>query len=166
MRIVIVRHGIAQEPDASKAAQDDALRELTKQGRQKMRKTVRGLRQLVKAIDVIASSPLIRAAQTADILSAEYDGLRTVQIAALSPKKPPAALVDWLNAHPPDATIALIGHEPSLGIFLCWLLTGLQESFVQLKKGGVALIEISSPVAPGRAKLHWLLKPSQLRALR
>ena len=89
-----------------------------------------------------------------------------MQIAALSPRKPPAALVDWLNAHPPDATVAIVGHEPHLSTFLCWLLTGLQESFVVLKKGGAALIEVSNPVTAGRAKLHWLVKPSQLRGMR
>ena len=167
MRIVIIRHGIAEDPDAfSKSGQEDALRPLTRDGRQKMRKAAKGLKQLVPAIDVIASSALARAAQTAQIICDAYDGARAVQVAALSPRKPPAALVEWLNAHPAGATLALIGHEPHLSTFLCWLVTGLQESFIELKKGGAALIEVSHPVTAGRGKLLWLLKPSQLRGLR
>lgn len=166
MQIVIIRHGIAASSASAKSGQDDAGRPLTKDGRQKMRKAAKGLRTLVSSLDLIATSPLTRAAETAEIVSEEYDGVRTVQISALSPRKPVATLLEWLNAHPQDATVALVGHEPHLSTFLCWLLTGLQESFIELKKGGVALVEATTPVAPGRAKLHWLLKPSQLRELK
>ena len=167
MRIVIIRHGIAEDQETfAKSGQEDALRPLTKQGRQKLRKAAGGLKQIVPAIDMIASSPLLRAAQTAEIISEAYDKTRILQIAALAPRKPPAALLDWLNAHRSEATVALIGHEPHLSTVLSWLLTGLQESFIVLKKGGAALIEIDAPVAAGRAKLLWMLKPSQLRALR
>jgi phosphohistidine phosphatase len=166
MQIVIIRHGIAASSASAKSSQDDAARSLTKEGRQKMRKAAKGLRRLVPELDLIATSPLARAAETAEIISEAYDGARTIQISALSPRKPVATLLEWLNAHPPDATVALVGHEPHLSTFLCWLLTGLQESFVDLKKGGVALLEATAPVAPGRAKLHWLLKSSQLRDLK
>jgi phosphohistidine phosphatase len=166
MHIVIIRHGVAASSASAKSAHDDASRPLTKEGRQKMRKAAKGLRQLVPSLDLIATSPLTRAAETAEIVSEAYEGARTVQISALSPRKPVPTLLEWLNAHPPDATVALVGHEPHLSTFVCWLLTGLQESFVELKKGGIALLEATTPVAPGRAKLHWLLKPSQLRDLK
>jgi phosphohistidine phosphatase len=167
MQILIIRHGIAQDPDTtSKSGQDDATRVLTREGRKKMAKAAKGLVRLVPALDLIATSPLTRAAQTGEIIAKAFNGVRIVQIAALSPRKPPANLIEWLNAHPPESTVALVGHEPHLSTVLCWLLTGLQESFVELKKGGAALIEIDSPVAPGRARLQWLLKPSALRRLR
>jgi phosphohistidine phosphatase len=167
MQILLIRHGIAVDPDSSKSAPNgDAERPLTKQGRQKMRKAARGLRQLVPALDLIATSPLVRAAQTAEIVAREYGDTRTVQVSALAPRKPLPTLLEWLNAHPPEATVALVGHEPHLSMFLCWLLTGLQESFVALRKGGAALVEVPTPVAAGKAKLLWMLKPSQLRNLR
>jgi phosphohistidine phosphatase len=166
MQIVIIRHGIAASAASAKSAQDDAGRSLTKEGRQKMRRAAKGLRQIIASLDLIATSPLARAAQTAQIVAGEFDGVKTVQVSALSPRKPVAALIEWLNAHAADATIALVGHEPHLSSFLCWLVTGLQESFVELKKGGMALLECDAPVSPGRAKLHWLLKPSQLRDLK
>ena len=165
MRILIIRHGIAEQTESGAKAGDDALRELTKDGRRKMRKAAAGLKQIVPSIDLIASSPLTRASETADIVAEEFGGVRVVQIAGLSPRKPPAALIDWLNAHPSESTVALVGHEPHLGTFLCWLLTGLQESFVPLKKGGAAMVETNSPVTAGRGKLLWLAKPSQLRKL-
>jgi phosphohistidine phosphatase len=167
MRILIIRHAVAEERESfAKSAQDDALRPLTRQGRKKMRKAARGLARLVPAVDVIASSPLVRAVQTAEIVSEAFDGARFVQIAALSPRKPPAQLLEWLQAHPPEATVALVGHEPHLSTFLCWLLTGLQESFVVFKKGAATLVEAAHPVTAGRAKMLWLLKSSQLREIK
>jgi phosphohistidine phosphatase len=162
MKILIIRHGIAAQQTTKSA---DEARKLTKEGRQKMKKAAHGLRTLVDQIDLIATSPLTRAAQTADIVGEVYHGTRIVQIAALSPGRPPAVLLEWLNAHPPTATVALIGHEPHLSTFLCWLMTGLQESFVKLKKGGVAMLEINGPATAGRAKLVWLMRPGQLRKL-
>ena len=162
MKILIIRHGIAAQ---STSKPSDETRKLTKEGRQKMKKAARGLKALEEQIDLIATSPLTRATQTAEIVGEVYHGTRIVQIAALSPGRPPAVLLEWLNAHPPTATVALIGHEPHLSTFLCWLLTGLQESFVKLKKGGAALLEINGPATAGRAKLVWLMKPGQLREL-
>jgi hypothetical protein len=46
-----------------------------------------------------------------------------------------------------------------------WALTGLQESFVELKKGSACMLRFDEDLKPGRAKMLWLLKPSQLRAL-
>lgn len=167
MRILIIRHGVAEDREAfAKSTQEDALRPLTKAGRKKMRKAARGLAGLVPTLDVIASSPLLRAVQTAELVAEAFDGTRVLQIAALSPRKPPAQLLEWLQAHPPEATVALVGHEPHLSTFLCWLLTGLQESFVTLKKGGAAMLEANHPVTAGRAKLLWMMKSSQLRSLK
>jgi len=166
MRILIIRHGIAEQTNGNGKGQEDAQRELTKSGRQKMRKAAKGLKKIVPEIDLIATSALTRATQTADIVAAAFGEVKVAQIAALSPRKPPAQLLEWLKAHSSDATIALVGHEPHLSTFLCWLLTGLQESFVVLKKGGVALVDIASPATAGRGKLLWLLKPSQLRKMR
>ena len=63
------------------------------------------------------------------------------------------------------STVALVGHEPQLGLFVSWMLTGLQESFVQMKKGGACLLELKEQVWPGRGRLLWSLAPAQLRAL-
>ena len=61
--------------------------------------------------------------------------------------------------------VVLVGHEPHLGVFVSWLLTGLQESFVELKKGSACLLEFEKDVKPGRARLLWAMKPGQLREL-
>jgi hypothetical protein len=45
------------------------------------------------------------------------------------------------------------------------MLTGLQESFVRLKKGGACLVELKEQVRSGRGRLLWSLAPAQLRQL-
>jgi phosphohistidine phosphatase len=163
MKILVIRHGVAEELDGG----TDAQRELTKQGRKRMASAAKGIASLVPHVDLLASSPLIRAAQTAEIVSDALGGeLRPVQIAPLSPRKPVPALLTWLQQQPADSTVALVGHEPHLGTFVSWMMTGLQEPFVVFKKGGACLLEIDGELRSGRAKMLWLLKPSHLRKLR
>ena len=76
-----------------------------------------------------------------------------------------SALLNWLQQQSADSTVALVGHDPHLGTFVSWMMTGLQEPFVAFKKGGACLLHIDGEVRAGRAKLMWLLKSSHLRKL-
>jgi phosphohistidine phosphatase len=168
MNVLVIRHGIAEDRRAyakrtNKA--DDGLRPLTKEGRRRMRRGARGLVTLVKEIDVLAASGLKRAQQTATIVAREYPGAKSVRLAELSPTKSVRQLLTWLQGQAPGRTIAVVGHEPHLGVFVSWALTGLQESFVELKKGAACLIRFDDELKPGRAKLVWSIKPGQLRKL-
>jgi len=166
MNILVIRHAIAEDREEFKrTGQPDDLRPLTKEGRQKMKAAARGLKQVVKNIDVLATSPLVRAVQTADIVTAAYGGLKAVEVDQLKPDEPPQSLLKWLQKCKGDSTIAVVGHEPHLGMFVSWLLTGLQNSFFELKKGGACLLELDESMRPGRARLLWSLPPAQLRAL-
>ena len=167
MRVLVIRHAIAEDRDAfAKSGRADGARPLTKEGRAKMREGAAGLARLVPKVDVIATSPLARAIETGEIIARAYGGdTRVVQIAPLTPTKPVNALLHWLQAQPPAATVALVGHEPHLAVLVSWLLTGLQESFIELKKGSACLLEFESDVKAGRAKLLWALKPAHLRDL-
>ena len=167
MRVVVIRHAIAEDrDDFAKTGRDDAERPLTKEGRRKMRAAAAGLRTLVKRIDVLATSPLVRARQTAEIVREAYGGeLETAEVPALEPAKPVNAVLHWLQGQPAEATVGLVGHEPQLGMLVSWLLTGEQRAFVELRKGSASLLEFDGEVKAGGAKLAWMLKPSQLRAL-
>ena len=166
MTLLIIRHAIAENPEGlARNGKDDAQRALTKQGRRRMRRAAKAIRQLVPDLKLLATSPLVRAVQTGEIIKAAYEGLPMVQIAPLAPRKSVAAILQWLQQQKPDATIGLVGHEPQLGVFVSWMMTGLQEPFVVFKKGGACLLQIDGEVRAGRAKLMWLLKSSQLRKL-
>jgi phosphohistidine phosphatase len=167
MKLLVVRHAVAQEREEFAATgRPDDLRPLTDGGRRRMRRGARGLRRLVPHLDVLASSPLTRAMQTAEIVAEAYHGMEVTAVAELAPEAVPDALVPWLGGVPPTSTVAVVGHEPHLGFLLGWLLTGRHASFVELKKGGACLLEFEDPPAAGGATLLWCAPPKQLRALR
>jgi phosphohistidine phosphatase len=129
-----------------------------------MKAAARGLRELVPDIDLLATSPFTRAAQTAAILDSVYGGLKEVEIDELAPGGSPQAFLSWLKRQKAD-TVAVVGHEPGLSRLAAWLLTGAEASFLTFRKGGAALLELTGPAVPGDAKLLWMLVPSQLRTL-
>ena len=164
MRVLVIRHAIAEDP---RDGQSDAERALTKAGRRKMREAAAGLRRVVEHIDVLGASPLVRAAQTAEIVSKAYDGLAVSVVEALKPGKPLKSVLQWIQGHPADATVALVGHEPQLGLLVSWLLSGEQRrSFVRFRKGGACLLSFDESVKAGTAMLEWMLKSSEMRDLR
>ena len=165
MTLLIIRHGIAMDRDEfAKTCPDDGLRPLTKEGRKKMRQAAAGLKSIIKAIDVLVSSPLTRAVETAEIVG-EVFRVKASERAELVPSRRPAGLLEWLRRQPTDATVAIVGHEPHLGLCASWLLTGLEESHVEFKKGGVCRIDFPDKVAAGHGVLRWHLAPAHLRKL-
>src|SRR5882724_2462532 len=67
VRLLVVRHAIAEDPAVFAATgRSDAERPLTEKGRRRMRRVARGLKKLVPAIDGLATSPLVRAVETAE----------------------------------------------------------------------------------------------------
>lgn len=166
MKLLVIRHAIAEDRDAwAFSGHPDAERPLTDEGRRKMRRGAQGLHTLVGGIDVLATSPLVRAAETADIVAREYGEIEVTELEQLSPETPVDDLLPWLRERTPDETVAVVGHEPALGFLVGWLLTGRHESFVEFKKGAACLLEFDDPPAPGNAVLLWALAPAQLRAL-
>ncbi len=166
MNLLIVRHGEAgNQEQFSRTGEDDALRPLTPRGRKRMAKAAAGLKTFVPSIDMLASSPLIRAAQTADILCHEYE-IKCVEITELIPTRRPQAVLKWLSHQKPRQTIVLVGHEPQLSALATWLITGLEESVLDLKKGGACWLEFEDRPSPGAGRLRWLMTCAQLRSLR
>jgi phosphohistidine phosphatase len=166
MELLVVRHAIAEDREAfAPSGRPDEERPLTGDGRKKFEKGARGLQRLVPAIELLATSPLVRATQTADVLALAYGRLRTVRVAELAPAARPAELLPWLRAQRGRATVAVVGHEPHLSALVEVLLTGESSGFVELKKGGACLLTFARPPAAGGAELRWLLTAGQLRRL-
>lgn len=165
MRLLLIRHAIAEErEDFARTGKDDRLRPLTDEGRKKMKQAARGLRSLCPEIDLLATSPLTRAAQTGAILDSVYGGLDVVEIDELSPETTPEEFLRWLRKQKGDL-IAGVGHEPSLSQILGWLLTGTDRRLFAFRKGGSCLLELGDEPAGGTATLLWALTPAQLRTL-
>jgi phosphohistidine phosphatase len=166
MKLLIVRHAIAEDRfEFAKHEVDDGQRPLTAKGIERMRACARGLKRLIERIDVLATSPLRRARQTADILQESLGAPKPMVVEQLAPGQEPDELADWLGFLPADSTVAVVGHEPDLSELIGWLTTGEAHSLVELKKGAACLLDLPGSPCAGGATLEWLLPPRALRLL-
>ena len=165
MQLLVIRHAIAMErEDFAKSGRPDSARPLTDTGRRRMRKNARGLQRIAPLPDVIATSPWLRAADTARVVAETLGVERLETIDEMTPDHHPRDLAAWLNANGDVPVVAVVGHEPHLGELVTWLLGG-EGSKVEFKKGGVCLLRIDGGAGAGSAVLQWHLTPAQLRAL-
>ena len=166
IQVLLVRHAIAEPRlDEGGSQPDDARRELTPKGRRRMTRIARGLRRIHPRIDLLATSPFVRAADTAAILATEYDSLEPVEVPELQPRTGVDAVLAWLRGIDALETVAAVGHEPDLSLIASRLLSTRRESILSLGKGGACLLEVPDGVRPGTATLVWLLTPRHLRRL-
>jgi phosphohistidine phosphatase len=166
MQLLVIRHAIAEDrEDFADSGKPDSDRPLTTFGKRRMRRNVRGLRRAAPSIDLLASSPFRRALDTARIVGAEYEIEHVEELEALTPERAPRELMSWLAKQDTDSTVAVVGHEPHLGLLVTWLISGENNPRVLFKKGGACLLEIEGKPMAGSATLQWLLTPFQLRAL-
>jgi len=154
MEIYILRHGVAEEPQAG---QPDSERVLTADGRKKLRNVLRAAGSAGVAPALILSSPYKRALQTAQ-LAAEILGYKDeiVRTSALEPNSSPKAVWDEIRVHKDQAGILLAGHEPLFSRLMAYLL-GSQELQVDFKKGALACIEMDRFGAEPHGMLRWML---------
>lgn len=162
MEVYLIRHGIAAERDIQTR---DEERSLTDEGRLKTRRVAKRLYDLGLRFDLILTSPLVRASQTAEIL--QFSGLSSQieESAYLAPNGDIYLWLNWLEQQQyPDATqLVLVGHQPDLGQWAEILVWGKTRSGLVLKKAGIVglmLPETGSPVS--RSQLFWLTPPKFL----
>jgi phosphohistidine phosphatase len=167
MQLLVIRHAIAEDRDEfASSGRDDSERPLTAAGRDKMRRAVDGLRRVVPRIDLLASSPYARAMQTAEVVAQGYGIDDIKRVDALVPDDAPLQrFLLWLERKSTVDVVAIVGHEPQLGELVTWLMSGLKESRVEMKKGGAALLEFEGQPGPGIGVLQWLMTSGQLRDL-
>jgi phosphohistidine phosphatase len=161
--IYVIRHGVAEE--RGEAWPDDTKRPLTADGVSRLRKVARGLINLGVAFDVVLTSPLVRAKQTADAIAGAFDARPPiVTIDSLSPGSSYASLLLDLEKQSRRSRIALVGHEPGIGEFAA-RLAGSRHPF-ELKKGAVCRVDIETLPPAGSGALRWFLTPKILRAIK
>jgi phosphohistidine phosphatase len=150
--LLLVRHEKAEERSADK---NDVLRDLTDKGKDEFAEFLDNIRDDLKTDRdvVIWTSPLIRAKQTASILTEAF-GLSSAKEKMFIANGDFDALIKEINGLDSDKRVVCVGHEPSLGY---WVeeLTGSEYSF---KKGGMALIQLQKN-NPTRGKLLWERNP-------
>jgi phosphohistidine phosphatase len=152
MQLYFLRHGEADWPGWTKP---DDERPLTDFGKKEVRQVAKFLNRLKVRPDLIVSSPLPRALQTAEV-AAEQLKTKLRQDEALEPGFGISELKTVLKRHP-SKVLMLVGHEPDFSS----VISALTGASVKLSKAGVALVDIDQEAQEGR--LLWLFPPKFAR---
>jgi phosphohistidine phosphatase SixA len=159
--LYVIRHGIAEPRTAENL--DDEHRQLTKKGKEKVKDITKSLKNMGISFDIIFTSPLDRASQTAELMEGlcnKKDGIIVSEI--LKPGGTYNELIDQLNSIDGADSIAIVGHEPFLSGFISYCLSKSRSSFIVMKKGGIAALAVNGEILPGKCELMWLMGPGQL----
>ena len=166
MNLHLMRHGLAVER-GTPGYDSDRERPLTTKGERKIRRVAEALLRMELSFDVVLSSPLVRARQTAEVLIEELKARQKLQLTEhLSPggrAKDLMRLIQGLPGSPQE--VLLVGHEPDLGQLASLLLTGGDALSVNFKKGGIARLAVGNLQAGRCATLEWLLTSRQLERM-
>ena len=165
MKVLLIRHGAAEDQAVfARTGQPDEKRPLTAEGVAEMRDIAAGLREVVKEISVIATSPLVRAEQTAALVGEVFPNAMCETIASMVPGQPYAAFLSWLKSKQQKKCVAAVGHEPHISGLASWLL-GNDRPILEMKKGSALLIEFDDELRAGAGQLRWFMPPKQIIAL-
>ena len=161
MIIYFLRHASAGENLAN--PRKDEKRALDKEGIERCGYVGRALAALEAQVDVIVSSPLKRATQTASLVGNEmgYEGKLQIETGL----RPEATFSDFrklVEKYARQEAIMVVGHNPNLSQFLGAIISDSGcEASVELKKGAVAKVEMRRSTGT----LQWCLTPKLVRAL-
>jgi phosphohistidine phosphatase len=159
-----MRH--AEAGEATESGGDEA-RPLTVRGRERTRDAAAGLRAMGLRFDAILTSPLVRAAETAESVADEYSNNPSPQVLpALSPGIAPREAISALAPFARHGKVLAVGHEPQLGKLVSLLLTPNGTVAIRFKKGACLALDLPKAVEPGAGELLWMLTQRQLRKLR
>jgi phosphohistidine phosphatase len=160
--LYLIRHAIAEE--RGEAWSDDTKRPLSSVGIARMRKSAVGLARLCE-IDVVLTSPLVRAKQTAEIVANAFTPRLPMVIAeSLAPGGTYRAVLEDLEKQSRRSSIALVGHEPGIGELAARLIGSRHP--LQFKKGAVCRVDVETLPPAGSGALAWFVTPGILRKVR
>jgi phosphohistidine phosphatase len=156
VELYIFRHGIAE---ISGPGQSDPARALTDEGRKKVAEVVKAAKRAGFQPSLIASSPYVRAVQTADVAVEElkYHG-EVVQTEALVPHGSPEGVWKELRDYRDESAILLAGHEPLLSGLVAYLLAS-PALRVEMKKAAMVRVDVDGYGLAPRGTLRWMITP-------
>lgn len=159
MDLYLMRHGIAVPKNIAGVRDED--RPLTPRGKKQLRVIAQALTLLKVRFDIIVTSPILRARQTAHIVADSIGYKHPILESSSLATGAHDNFIQWLKEQMRSKNRALIvGHEPYLGELAGILIAGTPKIGVSIKKGGVAFIEIPNLIIGQCGVLRWLLTPN------
>jgi len=156
LRIYLVRHGIAGDPNEWKGPDDS--RPLNAKGRRSFRRTARAFAKLGERIELLCTSPLVRAVQTAEILAEALELDEAVVLEELRPEVPVQQLLERVTGLS-EKRIALVGHDPQISGTAA-ALGNVEPARIEFPKGAIVRIDVEHPV-DRRGEPRWWLEPGE-----
>ena len=160
MELYLIRHGIAA---VRGTYTNDDERPLVAKGINKTQEVAQKLRSIGVKFDLILSSPLVRAFQTAEIL---LEADLSSKLETFTPLKPGGKIQDWLHwlqerqNNNSLNTLALVGHQPDLGNWTEMLVWGSITDQIIVKKAGILGLRLpNSREILGNSELFLLTSP-------
>ncbi len=156
-----MRHGLAIERGIYT---EDGDRPLTILGKKKTAQVGEYLQKLGLEFDLIVTSPLVRARQTAEILHHQSLSRNLETSSHLSPEGDLSQFLAGLSAYvKPEASLIAVGHQPDLGNWAELLIYGQVKEAIVLKKAGIIGLQLpDTGEAIATSQLFWLTSPKLL----
>ena len=152
MDLILLRHGKAENLNQG----GDGARALVEKGREQARKAAKLLKRAKWLPDIVLTSPLVRARQTADEFC-ETAGIPGAVIQGwLACGMPPQQALQELASFQEFKRVVIVGHEPDFSQLVEWVL-GASVGQVEIKKGTLACLRVFPPARPG--SLAFLIPP-------
>ncbi len=157
LTLYFLRHGQAGNREDWHG--DDSQRPLTVEGKRRMKREAATIWKLGLPLDIIISSPLVRASQTAEIVAkARGATARLITDDRVGPGFGPTHLATIVAEHRGARGLMLVGHEPDFSETIGHVTGG---GGLTMKKGALACVEMKDP-ASLKGTLVWLIPPKVL----
>ncbi len=165
VQLYLFRHADAVDV-GQQGVRRDADHRLSKKGRDQAQRMAKFLHRIGCHPQQIATSPLVRARETGEIVAEIFeppDGVEEVE--DLTPGGSRARLVRWLNRKDWTAVL-LVGHLPDLAELGAHLVAGDIRVPLALKKAGVLCLSFEQRVEPEKGQIEWLVQSNLLDSVR
>ena len=153
MNIYLIRHGEAEPPLGTKPHE---LRELTKEGIEAVKASAEFWKKFNLSFDIILTSPLKRAAQTAklihDVLEIEHEVVEEISVLNGGLTEDLLSIVEVLGMN----DIAMVGHQPDIGIHIA-SMTGSNNTNFKIPPAAIAKIHFKDKPRIGQGVLEFLI---------
>ena len=154
MELYLFRHGNAEDAPPGRP---DSSRALTAEGRERTAAVVKMARSAGVMPSLIASSPYLRAVQTADVAAKEFGWKGDVlPLVSLVPHGTPEAVWSDIRGLKDEAAVLLAGHEPLMANLAAYLLNA-PGLILDMKKSAMVRIDIAASGAAPRGVLRWMI---------